>query len=413
MQLTPENAAREASRLIGTLEDYPGGFEGCGIVTCAGGIKYNTCAWVLIKLLRRLGCDLPIEAWYLGDREGDRQWMELVRPLGVTCVDAHEVRRRHPRRRLKGWPLKPYAIQHSRFRDVLFLDADNVPVRDPSFLFNRPEYQQTGTVFWPDPEKFKTVPDSPLWSIFGLPYRPSPDQESGQLLVDKERAWKALNLCNWYNEHSDFYYQHVYGDKETFRFAWQRLEQPIVWIPTFASEQVRFTLCQHDFAGEVLFQHRFYHKWSLYQDNPRLPGFVHEDLCLAFLEELREVWSPLDHLLRNVSSAEREQMRELSERRFLFDSVGQSRHAMTLSPGGEVAEGLSRRARFWWLERGMLMLAGSDGRLTCRFRPRGDCWEGRSRQDRKRLLRLSPLREVADVGNSGSEAERRLVGAGG
>jgi hypothetical protein len=216
MELTLSSADQFASQFLANLKESHEYGSGRGIVTCAGGIKYNTCAWVLIKLLRRLGCDLPIEVWYLGPRERDRQWIELVEPLGVTCIDAYEVAKRHPHRKLQGWPLKPYAILHSRFREVLFLDADNVPVRDPSFLFEAPEYQETGTVFWPDPEKFRTLPESPLWDIFGLAYRESPDQESGQLLVDKSRCLEALQLCNWYNEHADFYYQHVYGDKETF-----------------------------------------------------------------------------------------------------------------------------------------------------------------------------------------------------
>jgi alpha-N-acetylglucosamine transferase len=36
------------------------------------------------------------------------------------------------------------AIQNSAFTDVLFLDSDSFPVRDPEFLFDTPEYEQTG-----------------------------------------------------------------------------------------------------------------------------------------------------------------------------------------------------------------------------------------------------------------------------
>ena len=393
--LTMANSAQRANQFIESIDSYPNCFEGRGIVTCAGGIKYNTCAWVLIKQLRNLGCDLPIEVWYLGDSEGDRQWIELVRPLGVTCRDAHEVRRQHPHRRLYGWELKPYAVQHSRFREVLFLDADNVPVRDPSFLFDSPEYKQTGTLFWPDPEKFQTLPESPLWNIFGLPYRQSPDQESGQLLIDKQRTWHALNLCNWYNEHSDFYYRHVYGDKETFRFAWQRLDQPISWIPTFASEKVHYTLLQHDFAGEILFQHRFFHKWSLYQQNPRIPGFAEESTCLEFLEELSELWSPLEHLLRRTNSAERDHMQELAHCRFVCDRVGHNRWPLKLGSNGLIEEGFNPNTRFWWLRRGLLVLAGSDGRPYARLRSRGEKWEGCALKERRLQMRLIP-QESAD-----------------
>jgi len=157
--LTIENASAKAAEFIETIPPYPGTFEGRGIVICAGGVKYLTCAWVLIKMLRHLGCTLPIEVWYLGEDEGDPEWIKLVEPLGVTCIDAREggtgsASGTHPRRcsasathPLGGWQSKPFAILHSRFQEVLFLDADNVPVVDPTFLFETDEYRRTGAIF--------------------------------------------------------------------------------------------------------------------------------------------------------------------------------------------------------------------------------------------------------------------------
>jgi Mannosyltransferase putative len=111
-------------------------FEGRGIVICAGGARLFTCAWVAIGLLRRqLACTLPIEVWYLGPEEMGPPMRGLLEQLGAQPIDALEVAKRHQVERLGGWELKPYAVMHSRFREVLLLDADNVPVRDPSFLF--------------------------------------------------------------------------------------------------------------------------------------------------------------------------------------------------------------------------------------------------------------------------------------
>ncbi|POM80295.1 Hypothetical protein PHPALM_1884 [Phytophthora palmivora] len=45
---------------------------------------------------------------------------------------------------------KPYAIYHSRFESVLWLDSDNIPVRDPTYLFEAPEFVKHGAIFWPD-----------------------------------------------------------------------------------------------------------------------------------------------------------------------------------------------------------------------------------------------------------------------
>lgn len=37
-----------------------------------------------------------------------------------------------------------------RFKEVLMLDCDVVPMRDPSYMFDAPEYRQAGNSFWGD-----------------------------------------------------------------------------------------------------------------------------------------------------------------------------------------------------------------------------------------------------------------------
>ena len=70
----------------------------------------------------------------------------------------------------------------------MLLDADNVPVRDPSYLFDVPEYQQAGALFWPD--SCRMSKSDPCWEAFGIPYRDERNFESGQLLIDKARCWE-------------------------------------------------------------------------------------------------------------------------------------------------------------------------------------------------------------------------------
>ena len=107
-----------------------GRFEGRGIVICAGGARLFTCAWVCIALLRsKLGCTLPVEIWHLGPEEMGPAMRGMLDDLGAQAIDALEVAKRHQVRCLGGWELKTFALLHSRFREVLFLDADNVPVR--------------------------------------------------------------------------------------------------------------------------------------------------------------------------------------------------------------------------------------------------------------------------------------------
>src|SRR5688500_11724176 len=188
-------------------------YAGRGIVMAAGGPRHVTNAWVTLQVLRRvLGCTLPVQLWYLGPDEMSPAMLALLRPLGVECVDALAVRRRHPVRRLGGWECKPFAIIHSPFREVLWLDADNTPLVDPSFLFSEPEYARTGAIFWPD--LYRLARGHAIWEICRVPWRDEPELESGQIVLDKARCWKALQLTMHLNEWSDVYYQYVYGDKE-------------------------------------------------------------------------------------------------------------------------------------------------------------------------------------------------------
>jgi hypothetical protein len=100
--------AREA---IAHAAPFPEGrVAGRGVVICGGGRKYFPPAWVSIRMLRRVGCTLPIELWHLGPLEMSDAMRALVAPYGVTCVDGLRVRQDYPVRRLNGWELKPYAI---------------------------------------------------------------------------------------------------------------------------------------------------------------------------------------------------------------------------------------------------------------------------------------------------------------
>lgn len=122
---------------------------------------------------------------YMGDNECDPYMKRLLAPLGVECVDARKLEREHSCRILCGWELKPYAALHSPFAEVLFLDADNGVVRDPTYLFDEPESLRTGAVFWPD--YASSTHTSDIWQIFGMDHMAERAEherafESGQLL---------------------------------------------------------------------------------------------------------------------------------------------------------------------------------------------------------------------------------------
>ena len=299
MRLPSEEIKQSYQAKINELLENPlpypeGRFKGQGIVICGGGERYFPSAWVCINMLRDLGCELPIELWYLGAHEMNSKMIELVTSLNVECIDAYQIAKHYPVKTLHGWALKPYAIMHSQFEEVLYLDADNVPAQDPTFLFSMPEYQEHRAIFWPDlytgegcgEHRFLT---REAWDICQVPYRDEAEFESGQLLINKHQCWLSLQLTMHLNEHSDFYYAFFYGDKDTFHLAWRRAEVEYALAPP--CKLMKFGLFQYDFNKNILFQHRSSAKWSLQDTNPFIPGFLHDAKCRQFLAALKKQWS--------------------------------------------------------------------------------------------------------------------------
>jgi alpha 1,2-mannosyltransferase len=239
-------------------------FKPRGIVICAGGVRFLTCAYVNIQMLRKHGCTLPIEIWHL-DQEISKEFQQALKTLNVVCRNVREA----TGLKLQTFQTKSYAILHSEFREVLFLDADNICARDPSFLFDQPEYKKHGAVFWPD--YWRTEGGNPIWELTGVTPDLSYEQDSGQILVDKSRCWKELSLACHYNHQAEFYYQLLNGDKDTFKFAWLALRTPFILMHhevgqcgylTPEGKYIGTTMVQHDFDGNILFLHRNLCKWD-------------------------------------------------------------------------------------------------------------------------------------------------------
>jgi len=366
--LTLQTARPACERFIEKISDYPGKFAGRGIVICGGGIKYFPCAWVCINMLRHLGCSLPIELWHLEPQEMDGEMKALLEPLNVQCIDALEVRKTSPSRRLGGWELKPYAILHTGFREVLLLDADNVPVVNPEFLFESKPYKNRGAIFWPDYGQFKK--SQIIWDNCGLERPPGPEFESGQIVVDKQRCWQALSLAMWFNEQSDFYYEHLHGDKETFHLAFCKLEKSFA-MPARRIQPLYATMCQHDFQGKRIFQHRNTDKWNLFLTNKEVRGFRYETKCRAFVRQLQQLWdgrtgryvrpkkpersglssnpAPFEIVACIISCLERRQLREQTVKSLRDSSWPSGSIHIQLDKGGSAKTRQESQAHTTWL----------------------------------------------------------------
>ncbi|MDR3402005.1 MAG: hypothetical protein P4L99_05855 [Chthoniobacter sp.] len=396
--LDEENVADLITGIVNTTPVYPGGFSGRGIVICAGGTRYFTNAYVCIRMLRRMGCELPIQVWHLGKGEMSRKMISVLLKLRIEHVDALAFRKKYPARILKGWELKCYALIHCPFKEVLLLDADNTPLINPEILFEGAEFKEHGALFWPDRWPMS---NPAIWEMCGLSAELSSENEfeSGQILVDKSRCWAALNLAMWMNEYSDFFYRYVHGDKETFHLAFRRLGKDYR-MTTFPVEELAHTLCQHDFKGKRIFQHRIGDKWSLYGHNRKIKGFLFEDDCKAYVKELRKIW---DGFMWNVprfdpsinSERERIAAESVVGIKFEYNRIGFDRRELSFLPDGTLGVGGADLEVFWDLcfkKDTATLIISSESEITCVLtRELNGAWKGRWERFERMFVELTPI----------------------
>lgn len=236
--------------------------------------KLLTSVFASIKVLRSYNCTLPIELWISQPEvvrtPSMKQTLEMLqrRFSNVTVETIMDPT-------IAGFSTKIHAVVHSKFENVLFLDADNVPVRDPTFLFESREFREKGAIFWPDfwhPEKtiFNIQHESLLWELVDLPFVDMFEQESGQILINRKRAALALEVLMFFAYHRPSHFERLvlaHGDKDLFRLAWMKTNTSYYMMPfppasagtvrgTYKKQFCGMTMVQFDVDGEVLFLHR-------------------------------------------------------------------------------------------------------------------------------------------------------------
>jgi hypothetical protein len=335
--------------------------SGRGIVTSAGPRHFPS-LYVMLRRLRELGCTLPVEVWHLN--ELDPCMVRILNDLGADCVDATALRGALPWRIVGGWQLKPYAALYSRFADVLWLDADSIPRRDVTALFDWPEYAETGAVVWPDfpvwswtAEQWRAFgleprqgqPSAPFDAQFyGVPIPPgiTPPHETGQWLIDKRRRWRELRLAGWWCEHSDYTFRHAHGDVGVLQVAFAATGEPLAVPPFWPSYDTHTTL-QHDFAGGVIFGHRTQGKFEFGKDSARNTQ-PDENRLHEVAAELPALWSGTawDNTARR-SPREQAVADRLTADAWAYRRVGLDERPMTFRDDGTVDHGAAGCERRW------------------------------------------------------------------
>ncbi len=196
------------AEILGRKFIPPNNLAGDGVILC-GEDRYWPGIVIAVRLLRETGCRLPVQVWHNG---------QIGRELGsdplAQTIDVRQFRKGHPARIFRGWEMKLYAILHSGFRRLAFVDADAYFVFDPALLFAA--LGTTPFAFWRDLEAAQRTLH---WEWFGLRGDDIPPIQGGQVLIDVAAFWRELMVTHWLCQHSDYTFQHGLSDQDMYRVA--------------------------------------------------------------------------------------------------------------------------------------------------------------------------------------------------
>ncbi|KAI8608832.1 mannosyltransferase putative-domain-containing protein [Chytriomyces sp. MP71] len=220
-----------------------------GIVLTTGQWHFELAAHAIITLRDVLKCDLPIEIQYAGPNDLTPDMHKAFNAMpGVRTVDVLD--RFDSSVGVAGWAIKPFAILASRFRTVIFMDADALLFQNPENLVRTSTlFKQYGTLFYHDRTVknggnlnwFKGI--NPTYTRYASSLRYMDDRshnemESGVVVVDKGRTGNLVGMLmtcvlNSRVERDGMTYKHMHGDKESFWMSWDIARVPFKFTPAF------------------------------------------------------------------------------------------------------------------------------------------------------------------------------------
>lgn len=194
-----------------------------------------------IKVIRQLGCILPIQIFYSGKNDLEDIHIKEFESMSGVSVEDITLHFNNEVLRLSGWAIKPFCILASKFQQVILIDADTIFLSNPAKIFQDPDYKRTGTMFYLDRTLFPNVSWQREWLESFLPFpvsrsvaesryfnmKTAHEQDSAVVAIDKAIAFEGLiAVCNMNSfVQRENIYKKVHGDKETFWIGFEMIEK--------------------------------------------------------------------------------------------------------------------------------------------------------------------------------------------
>lgn len=238
-----------------------------------GGGRYSWLSYLVIKQIRATGSTLPIELFIPSSLEYEKEFCETLLPkYNAYCNLFDDELSLHLSEKydIGGYQYKMLALLSSKFENIIYLDSDNFPVRNPEYILESSLYEEKGLILWPDAWARTTNPK--FYDIAGVTVKenklrysayddaqgkkplneytfedswyhdfegtlPDPTSETGMFMINKTKHLRTLLLILYYNVLGPKYYYPLMtqgsageGDKETFIAAAHVLDAP--WFQT-------------------------------------------------------------------------------------------------------------------------------------------------------------------------------------
>lgn len=222
---------------------------------------------LLLVSLRKVYCKLPILVCHAGNSLNQFNKRYLLSLQAVELLDISE-KTGITEEELIGPQLRVYSLIYSPFKEVILINPNLLFFMNPEILFNEFLYKTTGALFWKDRPTGKY--DNDIYSFIKkfIPYKIERNpillkqsntfQSQDLLIIDKSKHLSGLQKLLIITDNSDFIYNTLKSDKETYWIAFEIAGEQYSFIQSYPgivgeySNQMKGCTLYFDSSGRPL-----------------------------------------------------------------------------------------------------------------------------------------------------------------